>query len=193
MDYVDVDGDAERRSTPRRATLTLPAGATVTLGRALLGRRHERAARAARPPRRGQRATSCASRSAPAPTDGHRRARRRADLDRAPRATRLRQRHRLVPAGGAGTYTVANVQAGTGDDRYAGWSLVVAYQDATQERPAGQRLRRPRPVVATHTFSTDIPPFFTPASGTVTRSRPASRTRATRASSARRRPSTAPR
>ena len=38
----------------------------------------------------------------------------------------------LVKAGGGGTYTVANVQAGTGADRHAGWSLVVAYQDASQ-------------------------------------------------------------
>jgi uncharacterized repeat protein (TIGR01451 family) len=30
---------------------------------------------------------------------------------------------------GSGSYTVANVQAGTGPDRYAGWSLVVAYED----------------------------------------------------------------
>lgn len=34
-----------------------------------------------------------------------------------------------VAAAGAGTYTVANVQAGSGEDRYAGWSLVVAYSD----------------------------------------------------------------
>jgi hypothetical protein len=32
-----------------------------------------------------------------------------------------------VAAAGAGTYTVANVQAGTGQDRYGGWSLAVAY------------------------------------------------------------------
>jgi uncharacterized repeat protein (TIGR01451 family) len=33
----------------------------------------------------------------------------------------------LVSAGGAGAYTTANVQTGRGLDRYAGWSLVVAY------------------------------------------------------------------
>jgi fimbrial isopeptide formation D2 family protein/uncharacterized repeat protein (TIGR01451 family) len=33
-----------------------------------------------------------------------------------------------VAAAGAGTYTVGGVQAGTGEDRYAGWSIVVAYQ-----------------------------------------------------------------
>jgi large repetitive protein len=37
-----------------------------------------------------------------------------------------------VQAAGSGTYAVANVQAGTGGDRYAGWALVVAYQDPTQ-------------------------------------------------------------
>ena len=34
-----------------------------------------------------------------------------------------------VKAAGGGVYTVADVQAGTGPDRYAGWSLVVAYED----------------------------------------------------------------
>jgi uncharacterized repeat protein (TIGR01451 family) len=37
-----------------------------------------------------------------------------------------------VQAAGAGTYSVANVQAGKGGDRYAGWTLVVAYRDPTQ-------------------------------------------------------------
>ena len=32
--------------------------------------------------------------------------------------------------GGSGTYTVANVQSATGEDRYAGWALVVAYEAA---------------------------------------------------------------
>ena len=35
----------------------------------------------------------------------------------------------LVDAAGNGTYTVANVQAGTGQDRYGGWSLVVVYSN----------------------------------------------------------------
>ncbi|MDP4673230.1 MAG: DUF11 domain-containing protein, partial [Solirubrobacteraceae bacterium] len=38
----------------------------------------------------------------------------------------------LVRAGGAGTYTVANVQAGVGGNRSAGWTLVVAYADADE-------------------------------------------------------------
>ena len=37
----------------------------------------------------------------------------------------------LVQAAGSGTYAIADVQAGTGTNRYAGWSLVVAYADTT--------------------------------------------------------------
>ena len=40
----------------------------------------------------------------------------------------------LVRLGGGGTYTIGNVQAGTGADRHAGWSLVVAYQDPPSPR-----------------------------------------------------------
>jgi large repetitive protein len=35
-----------------------------------------------------------------------------------------------VRRAGSGVYTVANVQSATGEDRYAGWSLVVAYEAA---------------------------------------------------------------
>ena len=38
----------------------------------------------------------------------------------------------LVRAAGPGSYTVANVQAGTGGNRGAGWTLVVAYADADE-------------------------------------------------------------
>ncbi|HWS31246.1 MAG TPA: Ig-like domain-containing protein, partial [Actinoplanes sp.] len=38
----------------------------------------------------------------------------------------------LVSGPGNGTYRVANIQAGTGTDRYAGWSLVIAYQNAAK-------------------------------------------------------------
>ena len=38
----------------------------------------------------------------------------------------------LVVGAGNGTYSVANIQAGTGVDRYAGWALVIAYQNAAE-------------------------------------------------------------
>ena len=37
-----------------------------------------------------------------------------------------------VAAAGSGTYTVADVQGGTGNDRYGDWALVVAYHDQNQ-------------------------------------------------------------
>jgi hypothetical protein len=37
----------------------------------------------------------------------------------------------LVQSGGAGTYTVGNVAASTGANKYAGWALVVAYRSAS--------------------------------------------------------------
>ena len=37
-----------------------------------------------------------------------------------------------VQEAGPGIYSVANVQAGKGGDRYAGWTLVVAYRDPSQ-------------------------------------------------------------
>jgi hypothetical protein len=72
-----------------------------------------------------------------------------------------------VIGAGSGTYWVADVQSGTGADRFAGWSLVVAYRDNAQP------IRRVN-VYDGLTFvdnsspaSATIAPFFTPASGAV--------------------------
>jgi len=69
---------------------------------------------------------------------------------------------------GTGTYTVANVKAGTGSDRFAGWSLFVAYRDAAQTLRHVNVYDGLGTVDASHSFSTTIAPFQTPASGTVT-------------------------
>ena len=73
-----------------------------------------------------------------------------------------------VQAGGAGTYTVANVQAGTGQDRYAGWGLVVAYHDPTQP-PRNLTVFDGLGTVSGATPTLDIPVsgFVTPSSGPV--------------------------
>jgi hypothetical protein len=69
---------------------------------------------------------------------------------------------------GAGAYTVANVKAGTGSDRFAGWSLFVAYRDANQALRHVNVYDGLGTVDATHAFSTTISPFQTPATGPVT-------------------------
>ena len=75
----------------------------------------------------------------------------------------------VVAAAGAGTYSVANVQAGTGGDRYAGWTLVVAYEDldaATAQPHRRRRFRHDRRLDAQPT-TIPIGGFRTPPTGPV--------------------------
>ncbi|MEI7520147.1 MAG: hypothetical protein WCK40_02250, partial [Thermoleophilia bacterium] len=73
----------------------------------------------------------------------------------------------LVSAGGFGTYTIADIQTGTGGNSFGGWSLVVAYSDP------GQPLRNLSVFdglkVVSGTSSVDIPlsGFKTPSTGQV--------------------------
>lgn len=74
----------------------------------------------------------------------------------------------LVRAAGNGTYTIANLQAGTGADRYGGWSLVIAY------RLADAPLRNltvfdgyATVSSANNNISFDVSGFLTPPSGPV--------------------------
>jgi uncharacterized repeat protein (TIGR01451 family) len=74
----------------------------------------------------------------------------------------------IVAGAGNGTYTVANIQAGTGVDRYAGWALVIAYKNPA----AGMRNLRIYDgfgVVSSSSSSVTIPVdgFQTPQYGTV--------------------------
>jgi fimbrial isopeptide formation D2 family protein/uncharacterized repeat protein (TIGR01451 family) len=73
----------------------------------------------------------------------------------------------LVSAAGAGTYTVANVQTGTGGNSFAGWSLVVAYSDPAE--PLRNLSVFDGLKVVSGTSSVDIPlsGFKTPSSGMV--------------------------
>ena len=79
----------------------------------------------------------------------------------------VRRRHLAGPGGRRGHLHVANVQAGTGGDRYAGWTLVVAYGDPTEplrnltvydgfSGPSGAK-----------PISLNVTDFRTPATGTV--------------------------
>ena len=74
-----------------------------------------------------------------------------------------------VQSGGSGSYTVGNIQAGKGKNRYAGWGLVVAY------RLASETLRRlvvydgyvPMSASTTPSASVTLSDFVTPGTGTV--------------------------
>ena len=73
----------------------------------------------------------------------------------------------MVSAAGAGTYTVANVQTGTGGNSFAGWSLVVAYSDPAE--PLRNLSVFDGLKVVAGTSSVDIPlsGFKTPSTGQV--------------------------
>ena len=167
MEYVDVDGDAATVNSST-ATLSLPAGATVTWAGLYWGADTSHGTGGSAAPNAANRGTvrfkvgSGAYQTVSAvPADV---------LTSTGQATRYRAFANvtaLLPAAGNATYTVADVQAGRGDDRFAGWSLVVAYQDSTQAVHRVSVYDGLGTVDATHTFSTDITPFFTPASGPV--------------------------
>jgi uncharacterized repeat protein (TIGR01451 family) len=73
-----------------------------------------------------------------------------------------------VRTAGEGTYTVANVQSGTGADRYAAWSLIVVYRDV-DEPPRNLTVFDGLETVsrATPTASASLSGFLTPPFGPV--------------------------
>jgi hypothetical protein len=73
-----------------------------------------------------------------------------------------------VAAAGTGAYWAANIQANTGTDKFAGWALLVAYRDDAQPIRRLNVYDGLGTVDTTHSFSTSIAPFHTPATGAVT-------------------------
>ncbi|MEV6344439.1 Ig-like domain-containing protein [Actinoplanes sp. NPDC051851] len=74
----------------------------------------------------------------------------------------------LVSGAGNGVYRVADIQAGTGRDRYAGWSLAIAYQNSAEDMHS-LRIFDGFGVVNSSSTSVNIVAsgFQTPQSGTV--------------------------
>ncbi|WP_018681194.1 DUF11 domain-containing protein [Actinokineospora enzanensis] len=171
MAFVDVDSDAST-SNSSTATLNMPTGSTVLYARLIWGGR------------------TVAGTNGVVPTKAVNTARFRAPGATAYTtytATTLIQPTALVTsdggpyqasidvtsvvkAAGGGTYAVADIGAATGMDRYAGWSLVVAYRNPTLP------LRNLRVfegfadiTSATGNNSVDIPVsgFLTPTTGNV--------------------------
>jgi hypothetical protein len=129
MERVDVDGDPGTFDSST-ATLALPPGATVTFAGLYYGGRLSKgggagAEAAPEPTARGTLLLRTPGSIAYTPLGA-------AVTDSAGIAaayTGFVDVTARVAAAGAGEYTVADVQAGTGEDRYAGWSLIVAYSD----------------------------------------------------------------
>jgi hypothetical protein len=74
-----------------------------------------------------------------------------------------------VAAAGSGEYIVANVQSGTGEDRYAGWSLVVVYADPASPPRSIRVFNGLASIVAAEApLSIAVAGLETPPTGTVT-------------------------
>ena len=73
----------------------------------------------------------------------------------------------IVTAAGAGTYTVADVQTGTGGNSFAGWSLVVAYSDSDEPLRNLSVFDGLQVVSGTQQIDIPLSGFKTPSSGPV--------------------------
>ena len=172
MEYVDVDSDGTTVNSST-ATLALPAGATVTWAGLYWGADTSAGAGGSAAPNAANRGTVKFKVGAGAYQNVTAAG---ADvLTSTGVATRYRAFANVTSlVSGGATYAVADVQTGRGDDRWAGWSLLVAYRDSAQDVHRVSVYDGLGTVDATHTFSTNITPFYTPASGTVaTQDRPA--------------------
>lgn len=73
----------------------------------------------------------------------------------------------IVTAAGSGTYTVADVQTGTGGNAFAGWSLVVAYSDPDQPLRNLSVFDGLKVVSGTQQIDIPLSGFKTPSAGSV--------------------------
>jgi uncharacterized repeat protein (TIGR01451 family) len=114
MQYVDVDSDGSTFNSSR-ATLTIPAGATVIWAGLYWGGDSNSGARSVM--RFGTPSAGYATITA-------------TQLDlRGTDYQAFAEVTARVQAGGNGTYAGANVQSATGTNQYAGWALVVVYRN----------------------------------------------------------------
>jgi Protein of unknown function (DUF3344) len=166
MTPVNVAGGTTNSSS---ATVTLPAGATVMWAGLYWGADTNAGTNGVAAPNAAARGT--VSFKAPGGSYQSLSATAGDVLDSSVQATRYRAFRdvtALVSAAGGGTYSVADVQTGTGQDRFAGWALFVAYRDNAQPTRRLNVYDGLGTVDSAHTFTTAVAPFHTPATGAVT-------------------------
>lgn len=135
MTMVDVDGDASTFNSST-ASLNLPSGATVLFAGLYWGADTSAGAAASPSVVAGVIAPNSALKSQvkfATPGSGYttvNASQTDTSSTAASRYSCFADVTTLVQAAGNGVYTTANVQAGTGSDHYAGWSLVVVFRAA---------------------------------------------------------------
>ncbi len=167
MERVDVDGDLTTFDSST-ATLALPAGATVQFAGLYYGARLSKGTG-------GEAATDAAARGTVllqtpgAPGYSTLTAAVADSTAVAGAYTGFVDVTAQVAAAGSGEYTVADVQAGTGEDRYAGWSLIVVYVDPASPPRSIRVFAGLASIVASEApLLIPVSGLETPAAGTVT-------------------------
>ena len=164
MTYVDVDGQPGTFNSSS-AELSLPADATVLWAGLYWAGDTAAAAGGAAAPSPGLRNTV----SLRAPGAGGYAPITAQNLDATgTRYSGFAEVTDEVRLAGVGSYTVANVQSGRGEDRYAAWDLIVVYRDSTQP-PRNLTVFDGLATVsrATPTASMSLSGFITPSAGPV--------------------------
>jgi len=167
MQLVDVDNDPSTFDSSS-ARLTLPAGSTVRFAGLYWGARTNAGAGGAAAPDPAARASARLSTPATSGVAVAGSITGEGTIVGGAGYQAFADVTSLVQAGGAGVYTLANVQAGTGQNAWGGWTLVVAYENPAL--PArnltvfdGYQIVSP----ANPTATVDVSGFQTPASGPV--------------------------
>jgi uncharacterized repeat protein (TIGR01451 family) len=167
MQLVDVDGDPSTFDSSS-ARLAVPAGSTVRFAGLYWGARTDAGAGGAPAPDPAARATARLGTPAAAGVAVAGAITGEGTVVGGAGYQAFADVTGLVRAGGAGVYTLADVQAGTGENAWGGWSLVVVYENPAL--PArnltvfdGYQIVSPANPAATLSVSG----FQTPASGPV--------------------------
>jgi hypothetical protein len=130
MDYVDVDSESSTFNSSR-ATLSLPSGSTVLFAGLYWAGDTSAGSRGSAAPLAAARSVVLLS----TPGSGYRLV-QAGVLDTDATSTTRYQGFAdvtsLVATAGNGTYAVGNIEAGTGENRYGGWGLVVVYRNAAE-------------------------------------------------------------
>ncbi|MFB9311868.1 DUF11 domain-containing protein [Nocardioides plantarum] len=164
MVYVDVDGDSSTFNSSQ-STLDLPTGATVLFAGLYWGGEVTAGASGSAAPNASARGSirfkapgdsSYANLNATTLDDGSVIYQGFVDV-----TTRVR-------TAGKGTYTVANLQTGTGADRLGGWSLVVAYRDTSMPARNLTVFDGLKSINGSASGSISVSGFQTPPAGAVT-------------------------
>lgn len=130
MQHIDVDDDPATFASSR-AQLALPGGTDVLWAGLYWGGRTNAGARGQAAPDAAERDRVLLAAPGLPPSDVT-----ATQLDTVASAAGVYQGFaevtQLVQAAGPGDYTVADVQSGTGEDRYGGWTLVVVTKDPAE-------------------------------------------------------------